>query len=431
MDAKTVRGQRFIEYCTPARVMLLGLLMYLLLVASAPLQFDMNFFSTEGLVFITVSLMGFWLGCAIASKGNSSAVSHVTGALSRRQVDHLIWATLVLGAAGTLLRIYDRFFLRGLEFSEDMILARESLTSNVSVFGYIGGALFPLSIACLMLHWWGGGRRPLTFLAAAVLSAYSLVETLALGSRSTSLQIVFLVAFCAAASGRLRLSHVLWGLAALSVPLLISWRAIYETRTIQLGYESIVDIYLLNSITLYASPQDWIVSWLGIEGSFFVDAFVRPWLHLSQYAASTWLIFMDNFASFSGALGWGQLQFNVPLRALSVVFDIDNSYDAEMEGMKVGLYSTTFSTIYYDCGWFGPAVTFAFGYASTRLHAMAMREPHCWLLLYAVVVFACALALVENQFLYGYFALAVWSFLLYGVIASLWTRLSWEGGQSR
>ncbi len=139
---------------------------------------------------------------------------------------------------------------------------------------------------------------------------------------------------------------------------------------------------------------------------------------------------MDNFESFSGTVGWGQVHFNVPLRGLSAVFDVGDIYDPEAEGLQGGLYSTTFSSIYYDFGWFGPAVTFAFGYAATRLHAMAMREPQCWLLLYAVVVFACALALVENQFVFGYFTFAVWGFLLYGVIASLWSRLSWEGAQS-
>lgn len=421
-----MHGRRFIKYWSPARATLVGLLIFLLFVAIAPLKFDMNFFSAEGLGFIALSLVGFWLGCAAAPRWSSTAAWYFAGKPTRGQIGQLIWGTLVLGAVGTLLRLYDRFILRGFEFSESVIWARESIQPDVSIFGYVGGVLFPLSMACLVLHWLDDKRRPVTWLAAAALAAYPLVEALAVGSRSTFLNILFLIAFCTAASGRLRMSHVLVVSAALSVPLLLASQAIYETRSIQLGYQSLIEIYTLNSITLYAPPQDWIASWIGIEGSLFVDALVRPWLHLSQYATSTWLIFMDNFASFSGNIGWGQLHFSVPLRALSAVFDIGDSYDPGREGMKDGLFSTTFSTIYYDFGWFGPAVTFAFGYAATRLQAMAIRDPHSWLLLYAVVVFACALALVENQLLSGYFAFAVWSFLLYGAIASLWSKASME-----
>lgn len=431
MDAKSVRGQKFIKYWSPARATLLGLVIYWLLVAIAPLKFDMNFFSAEGLGFVILSLIGFWLGCAVAAKSSRSAMWRFTAVPTRGQIGQLIWMTLCLGAAGTLLRAYDRLVLRGFEFSEFVILARESIQPDVSIFGYIGGVLFPLSMACLMLHWWDGRRRPVTSLAAAALATYPLLEALALGSRSTILNMLLLVAFCAAASGRLRTSHVLVVSALLSTPLLLASQALYETRTMQLGYQSLIEIYTLNSITLYAPPQDWITSLIGIEGSLFVDALVRPWLHLSQYTTSTWLIFMDNFASFSGNFGWGQLHFGVPLRALSAVFDVGDSYDPVSEGLKEGLFSTVFSTIYYDFGWFGPVVAFAFGYASTRLQAMAIREPHCWLLLYAVVVFACAFAFVENQFLSGFFAFAAWSFLLYGAIASLWSRLSWERAHSR
>ena len=133
---------------------------------------------------------------------------------------------------------------------------------------------------------------------------------------------------------------------------------------------------------------------------------------------------MDNFTSFSGKIGWGQIHFAVPLRALGLVFDFGEVYDPTMEGMRDGLFSTAFSSIYYDFGWFGPAITFLFGYAATRLHAMAMREPHCWILLYGTVAFSCALAFVESQLLSGYFASAVWSFLLFALGASFWNSLN-------
>lgn len=406
----------FVVRWSPARVAVFGLVAYALLVLLSPLEYDTSVVTLGGALFALAAYAAFFSGCYVAQIFNSWSGQPAPQATTLAP-DIAINITAAIGGLGVAARIYDRI-TRGFVISQTYTETRESLTGSVSIFGYVGGLFFTFGFVALALFWLSKSerRRPLMYVVVVALSVYPLLESLLQGSRSTLFNtaiFVFLLARSANALGWITRS---WAtLLATGVLLLLFSQVLYERRSLEGTAEvDIADIYKTTAISAYARPQDWVIQDLvATNGEGPVAAIEKVWVHFTQYATHSWLVFFINFERFDGTAAWGGLHLFLPARAIAAVSGYDLVYDAYLHGAEEGIFSSALSGLYYEFGGFGPLFAALFGLIVTLIHGRTIRHPERWLPLNAYLCYACGNALIDDALVGGLGQFAIIAFTAY------------------
>lgn len=414
----------FLTRWSPARWMLVGLLVVAALVITSPLIYALDYVSWPGVLYAAAILLAFFAGCYLAGMVNGR--TDLTPRPFQLPLDRYISITIAIGILGIFARIYDRFILRGFTVEETYELTRESVAANVSVFGYLGGAGFSFGLITLCLVWLApkDRRRPVAYTLAVLLTAYPIFEALLQGSRSTILQTAFLAFFLARATGALSwLVRSKLAMAAGTVAMLIFFQIIFEIRSLEGGgyEETISEVYRLSGMAQFADAPTWITNAIiATDGQGIIAGLLKAFVHFEQYVTHAWVVYFANVSYLEdGVFGWGRFHFSMPMRFLSKVMGEDLTYNAYIHGMIEGLFSTALSPIYYDFGGLGPLISGLFGFATTRVQALAIVLPERWLPLYAWLCFSCLMVLVENPLIGGLGAFAIYGCIIYVILHSL------------
>lgn len=376
----------------PERVALAGLLVWLLLWLIAPL--DQVFpLAWQPMAYMAAGYAGFWLGCLALS----GRLKRVIAPQRRRQFGaRAFWLVLLIGVAGMALRLYDKFFIRGIDLTVDAMESRELLAdAEAGPLAAVGGVLYPFCYVPLML-WWArhrdsglpGWARPLA-IAAFVLPA---VDALILLSRSqmlVALSMMYLSAACVLYQGQPL--H-----ARLVRPLLIGFTALlgisvaaFMSRLGQMDMDIIFSI--LNSAYGYVlTPNKTALLLIGENG--LAGRALAALLPLSQY-------YLHGVYEFS--LLWtrpdaqvftlGTQHFAPYIKAASIfkliTYPDFGTYDIYY---RTGVFTTFFGPLWADFAWGGPLFTMLLGMLAKRCGQWAREGRIAVMPLYAylcVVVF--------------------------------------------
>lgn len=417
----------FVRRWSPIRFTLVGIAGYIALFALSPLEYSYEYLSLEAAGYF-VLVVGLFLGGAFIGQVMNRRAGPLVPQPIYTSADAMINVTALLGLAGVLARIYDRFILRGFQISSNILDARESIAEGVTVFAYVGGLFFCFGMVSLALLWLSDSqrRRPGMFAFVVALALYPTLEALLQGGRSTLLHTVFLIFIFGRSTDSMRwlfrspLAMALGGIAVLALIVLI-----YEIRSLQ-GVDDLdlADVFRLTEIGRFARPPNWIMDVLiesGGEGA--LSELLKAWTHLSQYFTHSWLAFCASFDNAQGVFGWGRIHFIIPTRLLSGLLGEDWGYDPGLYGMETGLSSTTVALIYYDFGFAGPAIAVLFGYLVSWVHRRAILHPERWLPIHAYLSLNCLTVMIDNQLVGGLGTFAVWAFIAYVPLHWLVTSL--------
>jgi hypothetical protein len=422
----------FLRRWTPVRVMLAGLIFYVAATISSPLIYDLNVVTWRAAIYLAASILAFFAGCYVATFIVAGSGQPMEPQPFTVPLDRYINATIVIGAISILMRVYDRFVLRGFTVEETFFETRETLSVNVSVFGYLGGPGFCFGLIALTLIWLSAGqkRRPATFVVACAMSSYPVVEGLLQGSRSSMLHAGFMVFFFARSTRAMRwLFGSKLAMAGAVLAFLAIFRILYEMRTLEANNynETIFEVYHLSSMSRFADVPSWITNIvLQNDTRDVLSNLLMTWVHFEQHLTHSWVVYFANFENMAddAGLGWGRMHFYVPTRILSLIAGADLSYNAGEAGLLEGLFGTSFSYLYYDFGALGPLASALFGMLTTFVHAWAIRLPERWLPLYAMFVIAIAMCMIDNQLVGGLGVFAFWGYLLYAGLHAIMSALS-------
>lgn len=420
----------FLTRWSPARIMATGIIFYAVAIIVSPLQYDFDVISWGGVVYAVAAIAAFFMGCYIGQTVNARG-EPATPQPFQVPLDRYVNITIVIAGLSIAARFYDRFVVRNFSVQETYAETRESIEASVSVWGYLGGPGFSLGLTALALIWLSSSqrRRPVVFVLACLIAAYPMLEVMIQASRSTMLSTAFLVFFFARATGalpwlvksKLAMSIVALGLVAV-------FQIIFEIRSLESGgyEESISEVYRLSAPAQFAAAPTWLTNIIvETDGWGLIAGALKTWVHFEQYLTHSWLVYFFNFDQFQdGVWGWGRFHLNMPLRLANLLVEAELTYSPYEHGMSEGLFSTVFSSIYYDFGALGPLLAGLFGFMVTVLQKMTIRLPARWLSLYALLCYAIAMTLIDNLLIGGIGAFAIWGNLLYVGIHMLVSSLS-------
>jgi len=420
----------FVRYWSPARCMFAGMIFYVAVVVTSPLEFNYSYITWPAVVFAFAVMLAFFGGCYV-STNTSPPIDTIKPLPFQGSNNRYIYLAIIIAFFGILARIYDRFILRGFSVQETFAETRESLEGQVSVFGYIGGLAFSFGLVALALVWLTKTerRRPVATVIAILLAAYPMTEGLLGASRSPMLHTAILVFILARSTKSLTwLVHSRVALLAVGLALMAFFQLLFEIRTLEGGAyeESIAEVFRLTGMAEFAQAPTWITNAItATDGRGLYATILKNIVHIEQHITHSWVVYFANFTRFDELeYGDGYIHFSLPLRVVAYVTGQEIYYSPFVHGMEEGMYSASLSNIYYDFGLLGVPLAFAFGYAQTMLHRQAIRMPVRWLPLHVLMCFANLFTLMENPLTGGLGAFAVWGTMLYVMIHFLVTVLS-------
>ena len=425
----------FVRTWSPARFAVLGLAIYVVLMVVSPLEYDWSKFSWEAIGYAAACQLAFFGGCYV-SAGLAKRAAPATVQPVSLPADRLINITIALGLVGVLARFYDRVIARGFTLTDSLLDNRESISENLTPFAYVGGLFYSFGLIAVILIWLSGShrRRPYSFALAAVLAAYPMLEALFQGSRSTTVHTVVLLFMAARSANAMR-----WFTRSKFIPILcgvgiiVGAQVVYEMRTLGpvSDQQDMVDVFTLTAISEYAEPAPWVLDTLvTTNGTGLVGGALKAWTHMTQYLTHSWLAYCDNYGAFEGVIGYGRFHLFIVTRVLSALAGEDLNYDPTLHGMILGISTTGFTSLLYDFGMTGPLVAALFGFGATTIQRKAIQLPERWLPIYMYLCFACLMHMLDNIFLGGLGAFAIWTFGAFAAIHYFMTLLSGTGAST-
>ncbi|MFG6519366.1 hypothetical protein ACGYLX_18115 [Sulfitobacter sp. 1A13496] len=353
----------------PENVLFMGVGVYVLIYLLSPLEVLVPM-EIGALAFIALTVAALVVGSRSADFFRLGGTARPTSAARRlRKENRLFWATFWLGLAGNLLRLQDKYVLRGVG-NLTGIEARETLLETSSTnLSLIGGVLYPfgylpifvlLGSAMLPRHRWKLALASFIFLIPAL-------DSLVLFSRSfmlVSLAMVYFGTSLTLFRGRaLPRQLLLPAVAGVGAVLTISV-LIFLWRLDQMSFD-VSDSVFMSGYAYTVAPNA-AMEWL-INGGGAIGELVSSLLPIAQYYLHSIPEFqilwsMNDTQNFSnGALHLG------PYVKLLAMFGLASEPDLFELFPRVGIFTSFWGPLWVDFGWLSLIAMFVFGFMARMI----------------------------------------------------------------
>ncbi len=346
----------------PERLALAGIAFYVVVFLLAPVK----------LVFpVEWTSMGYILLCYVAFLVGCGLVAPTRGqfrvsADDARQERWRFWVTVLLGAVGMGIKVYDKYINRGAGFGSSALESIDILKdAEAGPLAVVGGILYPFCYVPLIM-WWtrSQGVRPrgLRGWVAWTLFLLPALDGLYLLSRSQMLLAASMMYFATSLvryDGRLLPRQMFFALSIGMLSVLVISAAAFSSRLIQMNVDIVYSI--LNSAYGYVvTPAPWVSTWMRSTNEIVSGSLsgVVPILQYYLHGMFEFGILWDRpdpqpFAN-------GALHFNPYLKAIRVL-GAEIPYPSDELYYRSGVFTTFFGPLWIDFGWLGPLVMIAFG----------------------------------------------------------------------
>lgn len=400
---------------SPAKVVFYSWLFYFVVFACAPVRVVVGI-SSGAILYLVISYCMFFLGCSIYDL--FTKVRKVRPLPLRRSYQTFFRFVLLMALIGIGLRVYDRFFVRGASFLQDVLERKEALeVAGSNVFSIGAAALYPFCFVVPFVYFLrvrAGERHPYQLLISLFVFCLPGLNSIVVGSRSIILTTVLLLFLYLLYFGFLsfNIRTVIIALSALLLLLtLSSW--VFLNRLEAMGLPANESVY--NSAYAYTvQPNNWIVESMNGTQSPLLSGAYFTYLNFTQYVVHGPFEFSYLYQNFSGAHTVGEDTFSLYYKLAAYVFKLPN-FDEEVLAAQPnsGVYTTLFGPLYVDFGWFGPIVVFVLGLGAQKLWTSTKRGNIHALPLYFYAVIVIFLAPVVNMISGAEGIFVVTSFMLY------------------
>ena len=359
----------------PENVLLLGAATYLLLYLLSPLEvlvpIELGSFAFIALTSSAL-VVGSWSADRFRVGGRSRQISF---SRLKRMESRLFWTTLVLGLTGHLLRLADRYVIRGVG-SLTGVDAREVLISEgANQLSLIGGILYPFGYLPIFVIL-GARALPRTswkVALAAIIFLIPALDALVLFSRS-----FLLVSFAMSYFGlsltlfrgralprQLVLPALLGAGTVVTISVLV-----FAWRLEQMSFD-ILDSTFLSAYSHTVVPNataDSVISSGSTLGGLTASLLPVAQYYVHGILELQVLWSVSDTQAFSG----GALLFAPYLKALSIL-GLASAPDLFDLFPREGVFTSFWGPLWVDFGWFSPIVMFLFGFMG-RMTARAARR---------------------------------------------------------
>ncbi|PTU32368.1 O-antigen polymerase [Stenotrophobium rhamnosiphilum] len=356
----------------PAGLAIAGMGFYLLLWVLAPVHLDAPL-SFGGLAFIFACYVFFIAGCVLGNKKRTTlALYRQMPQLRGDMSSKVFWIICVIGLIGACLKVYDRYFIRGISLGAGLFDAREELNDAASgPFSVIAGLLYPFSLIPLIVDLSIYRVKRLRFrrVVAALLFIFPAVDALLLLSRSQMLVsglLIYLLISHAVHGGRLIVRKMVLVAVGILAFLVTLSAVVFATRLEGMGHDLAYSI-LNSGYAFTVQPSANLLAYIEQSGSYFTGALLTV-TNFSQYllhGIPEFCLLWDR--GDSQLFTWGS-QFFFPYVKTLNILQLANIPIPEAEDVYVraGIFTSFFGPLWADFGYFGLIFMLLFGFLAAR-----------------------------------------------------------------
>ena len=384
------------------------------LVVAYPLGLDAAF-------FLLVLWLSFFLGCLFVRvlPRRRSGANNVQATLYAKYSSKTLFLVNALAILGISLRIYDRFFVRGIDlfgWFDDRELLMEQ---GGNIFATLGGIFYPFCYLGLFLATSGPrqSQSKLLILFSTILFFYPSFDAIISSSRSV---FVFnLIFYILILIYRERLRFRFFHLALISISavgIFIFLGHIFLTRLSAMEISFLFSAY--NSVYAFTvKPSPYIIEMIRNSDGGFLYLLMVAWLHISQYLIHGIFEFGYLYHNFVGNHQYGAMQFWIYLKAMYLLMDEPVSNDFMLVIPRTGTFTTAFGPVFIDFGILSPIFLFLLGVGSRLLYQKSLSKSEAYIPLYFFVVIFIILSPMINLFVSAHGAYVLVALLLFPLFA--------------
>lgn len=379
---------------SPQVVLLVGVTVYVLTLAVAPIDPAVQIGTEQGLMLLgyTVALLAGMLFGGLRS-GPPRQPRWATASLGF-DAEPLLRFTSTLAAIGSGLRLIDRFVLRPELIGANIDIVNEG--SNL--IGVVASLMYPLGIACLPLAFAIGTRRSVPqMIVLHALFFFSALDVMLVGKRGAAITVFAMYAFILLASRRLRVRLrvlVITAAAAFGALWIFGW--IFARRVAGYGWDLCYSLFNSGYSQLVRPSTEVVVA---CQSPSF-------WSEPLQYFANFSIYFVHGIYEFAyaapyylreGTWAWGGQTFDLLAKPFCML--AGGECASEADAVRIGVYTTFWGPFFRDFGPWTAFAAFLLGFVIAKVRNRAL-DSFAYVPLYSylavVTVFTPVVNLIQS-----------------------------------
>lgn len=355
-----VNNVNFLRRLHPSKVMVIAFVVWAILFFSSPLVVNINLNDTA-YIFLFCCVISFILGVALVKEKSENR----SFPKSATKLKKLYFIVLYLATLGLVLKLIDRFILRGISAAFNSFENREIMEDGGgNPVAILTSFLTPLGIIPIFLIWkyQFTVKRSLKIISFILFFA-QLFDAILLASRSTIFVLFILFGLYLFYFKRVKITFVKGvGIIAIFLSFMLIMNYIYVERTKLFAGDNTYDIVLNESNINYTvtSSNNFKTNFKTLNPTAQSLAFT--YITTTQYFTHGMIEFPYLFENHKSNYALGSYTFSVYSRFLHKI--TGSSWDPrELENLtpRPGVFSTFFGPIFLDFGWFSLVFMIMFG----------------------------------------------------------------------
>jgi hypothetical protein len=401
-----------------------GILFLALMVVIAPVDYEYLGTSYSWL-YVEMSLFALFFGLVIGSGGWWVKSKIIAVKIKCSILNKIFFMASALSAFGIILRVIDKYYIRGATFGANMMENRELISdAEINAFSVISSFFYPLVFLLpfvLMLLVKANLYKIHHVIIVLMLSLFPVIDGVLFGARSAILIFVCLILMYLYVLGFLRMKMTFNKLLLffMFTILFFSFSGyLFDARTTIIGLDSVKSTQISGYAYFMPLNDSYVQLLESLRGSL-VYYFALGFLNFVQYMGHGFfelLYLVDNFNTEYVLLG--EQNFAVVVKFIYKILGIPFSFDTNNAVLvRTGIYNTLFGPIYYDFGFFGVILIFLFGIITGRTSYQVENGDIFLLPIYIYLLLILFFSLVVNMIIFGQGLYSLVSFGIFYVVS--------------
>lgn len=363
----------------PSKIVLVAFMVWMVLFFTAPLKVNIEL-NIAAYILMGLGISAFLLGSYLPSKSFS------TISLTENRLKSVMKVIIVVAAVGVVLKLTDRFLIRGISIGGGNMMNRELMSSGSgNIIGVVGATLAPFAYIPLFLLW--KYKIKLWFFLKLIVYALFLMQifdALLLGSRSAifvnfTMLLLYLLYFRKVV---LRwYTYILMGIALFMFAVVMNY--MFVQRTKEFFGDKVYELVLNESGFNYTCTATDEFKKEFRNYSSVGKSVAFTYIVTTQYFTHGVLEFSHLYSEYSHPYKYGVVTFDLYARMLDKVSPVQLSAgDPEDFMPRNGVYTTMIGPFFIDFGWLLIPFMFLFGRVVKMVYRTAIKQVDWAVILY-------------------------------------------------
>lgn len=363
MKTENLQNERVhlkLKIISPITMFLIGILFIAILIFIAPVDY-LYLGSLYSWLYVELSIFFLLIGLIFGMGGIQLKSKIVFIDINIKTLKNIFILASALASFGVILRILDKYYIRGASMSANMMENRDILAdSSLNIFSVVSSFFYPLVLLLPFLYLLlrkVNAHNIFYLFILVLLSLFLIIDGILFGSRSVIMIWIFLILMYLYVLEFFEFKII--SKKAMIIPIIFILFFIFngymfDYRTNLMGMDSSVSTQ--TSVYAYFIPlkDSYITLLQSNKGNLFYY-FILGIINFIQYMIHGFfelLYLVDNFSTDKILLG--KQDFAVIVKFIHKILQIPFSFTDDSEFLvRTGIYNTLFGPIYYDFAYFG------------------------------------------------------------------------------